>query len=121
MINFNLVRDKDVSGVSGVGAVAEGVIFSNGKVVIAWNGAVPSVTIYSSIEDVDKIHGHEGSTRIVYNNAVDLILENRKILKQLDESKEYRRKLLDENSKHVNEVIDRINRKINKNNEPRYE
>ena len=32
MRRFHFIREKDASGVSGVGKVAEGVIFSNGKV-----------------------------------------------------------------------------------------
>ncbi len=64
---YELVRDEDVSGVSGVGEVAEVVEFSNGKVVVAWRpetAGVPNVIVYDSLEDVEKIHGHGGRTHL---------------------------------------------------------
>lgn len=62
---FRLVRDVDVSGVSGTGAVAEGVEFSNGQVALSWHGEWPSVTVHErGIESVEKVHGHGGLTRI---------------------------------------------------------
>jgi hypothetical protein len=66
---FHLVRNKDVSGVSGIGVVAEGVVFRDGTTVIRWLSIEhPSTNIYSSIEDVFKIHGHEGSTVIDFQS-----------------------------------------------------
>lgn len=65
---FVMERAEDVSGISGTGVVAEVVEFSNGKCVVAWDASksgVPSVIVYDSLEDVDKIHGHGGATRIV--------------------------------------------------------
>ena len=64
MRRFNLVRLVDVSGVSGIGSVAEGVLFSNGKVALSWTTKYTSIVIYDSIEMVDNIHGHNGSTVI---------------------------------------------------------
>ncbi len=64
---FALIRDVDSSGVSGTGHVADGVQFSNGKVVISWLTSVSSVAIYDNIEAVEKIHGHGGNTRIVWD------------------------------------------------------
>jgi hypothetical protein len=61
---FRLVRDEDVSGVSGTGVVAEGVIFSTGKVVLSWCSEYRSVTVYDTLSDLQKVHGHEGRTRI---------------------------------------------------------
>ncbi|WP_119071627.1 hypothetical protein [Aggregatilinea lenta] len=69
MRNFILQRDVDVSGISGTGAVAEGVEFSNGRVVVAWQGAIPSVVVWDNIDQVEKIHGHNGSTKIVWVDA----------------------------------------------------
>lgn len=65
---FFLVRDTDVSGVSGTGKVAEGIVFSNGKVALAWCVKIPSVTIYGSIEECIEIHGHGGCTRVEYQD-----------------------------------------------------
>ncbi|MBE9508618.1 MAG: hypothetical protein IMY86_11280 [Chloroflexi bacterium] len=62
MRRFVLYRGEDESGVSGVGVVAEGVLFSNGKCVLAWVTDRPSIAIYESIEDLEEIHGHDGAT-----------------------------------------------------------
>lgn len=61
---FQLIRDKDVSGVSGTGVVAWGVRFPNGKVALSWNGRYTSVVVYDSISDAEAVHGHHGSTYI---------------------------------------------------------
>jgi hypothetical protein len=63
---FELHRDTDVSGVSGVGIVAEGVVFEDGVTVIRWRGERRSTVVWQSIEDVEVIHGHSGATRIVW-------------------------------------------------------
>lgn len=62
---FQLHRDVDETGVSGVGIVADGVRFPNGKCAVCWRTAVTSTALYDSIMDVKKIHGHGGKTRIV--------------------------------------------------------
>lgn len=67
MRNFELHRDIDVSGISGTGVVAEGVVFSDGVAVVRWIvGESRSTVVWDSIEDVIKIHGHNGATRIYY-------------------------------------------------------
>ena len=63
---FQLVRDTDVTGVSGTGVVAEGCEFSTGWVGLTWLTAVNSLVFYPAIENVAHIHGHGGSTRIVW-------------------------------------------------------
>lgn len=63
---FILERDVDLSGSSGTGRIAEGVQFSDGQAVIHWTTDGPNATgFYASIEDVERIHGHGGTTRIV--------------------------------------------------------
>lgn len=69
MRRFVLYRREDESGVSGVGVVAEGVQFSNGKCVLAWTTERPSIAIYESVEDVEQIHGHDGGTLIRWIDA----------------------------------------------------
>jgi len=54
---FELVRDEDVSGVSGVGRVAVGAVFPSGRVVLEWLGANSSFEIFEQLEHVDRIHG----------------------------------------------------------------
>lgn len=61
---FKLVRDEDVSGVSGTGIVAEGVKFSDGTCVLRWVTQWRSTAVYATVEDLDAIHGHGGRTRI---------------------------------------------------------
>jgi hypothetical protein len=64
---FRLLRLEDDSGVSGTGWVAEGAVFSNGWVVLVWPTETPSLNFYTSIEDVEVIHGHGGNTRIIFD------------------------------------------------------
>ena len=59
---FRLVRQEDVSGVSGVGVVAEGCQFHDGQVAMSWFGQHHTLEISPSIESITAIHGHEGRT-----------------------------------------------------------
>jgi hypothetical protein len=65
---FLLVRDVDVTGVSGRGVVAEGVEFSTGLVALTWLGDWPTSVVFHDrgIESVEAVHGHNGATRIVW-------------------------------------------------------
>lgn len=64
---FVLVRDEDETGVSGTGTVAEGVQFSDGRIAMRWLTETTSTAIYDSLLDLIKIHGHNGKTRVVWN------------------------------------------------------
>jgi hypothetical protein len=64
MKRFRLIREVDVSGVSGTGIVTEGVMFSDGTCAIRWLTKITSSALYNSVEDVIAIHGHEGATNI---------------------------------------------------------
>ena len=66
MNNFHLQRSEDETGISGTGIVAEGVQFSGGKCALIWLTDPGSIGIYDNIESVDKIHGHNGKTIIVW-------------------------------------------------------
>jgi len=66
---FWLDRTGDVSGVSGVGFVAEGVQFSNGKCVISWRTLYTSIAVYDNIETLEAIHGHDGKTKVVWEEG----------------------------------------------------
>ncbi len=61
---FILVRDEDVSEMSGVGFVAEGVCFWDGSCAMRWRTNIRSTTIYDSVDDLLALHGHEGRTTI---------------------------------------------------------
>jgi hypothetical protein len=69
MKTFKLVRDEDVTGISGTGVVAEGVEFTNGKVAMSWLTEHTSTTVFDGLHDVELIHGHNGSTRIVFEGC----------------------------------------------------
>lgn len=64
MKRFWLKRIEDETGISGTGCVAQGVIFDDGSCVVRWLTDVRSTCVYSSIADVEKIHGHKGKTLI---------------------------------------------------------
>lgn len=68
MRTFRLVRKEDVSGVSGVGDVAEGVEFHDGQVVLSWFGQFHTLEIAPKLDDVIRIHGHNGATVVVFDN-----------------------------------------------------
>ena len=67
---FWLQRVEDESGVSGVGLVAEGVIFSSGWCALTWLTEHMSVSLYQSIEEVEAIHGHDGKTKVVTGTEI---------------------------------------------------
>jgi hypothetical protein len=68
MRRFELHRTEDVTGVSGVGVVAEGAAFSDGVVVLRWRSAWPTSVVFHDrgIEAVEAVHGHSGATKIVW-------------------------------------------------------
>lgn len=71
MKRFRVVRDEDVSGVSGVGYVAEGCRFRNGKCTVVWRSTHSSVNTYDCIDDVIAVHGHGGKTRVEWIDPCD--------------------------------------------------
>jgi hypothetical protein len=54
----------DVTGISGVGPVINGVQFNDGVCVIRWSTAYPSTTVHDSIENILAVHGHGGLTEL---------------------------------------------------------
>lgn len=72
MRRFHLQRDVDVTGVSGTGAVAEGVQFTDGSCALRWRSEHTSTAVYASIGDVETIHGHNGATRVVWVDEASL-------------------------------------------------
>lgn len=65
MKKFYLLRSEDVHGSSGTGVVAEGIVFDNGMVAMTWNSDIPTVTTFRRITDIEKLHGHEGRTKLI--------------------------------------------------------
>jgi hypothetical protein len=68
MRKFHFERNEDVSGISGCGCIAFGVIFDDGQIALHWEGAHPSINIYKSIDDLIYIHGHNGKTKIIFDD-----------------------------------------------------
>jgi hypothetical protein len=62
---FQLHRDLDLTGFSGVGVVADGVIWPDGTVSMRWRGEIRTTVEAARIEDIATIHGHDGATRVV--------------------------------------------------------
>jgi hypothetical protein len=80
---FHFERLEDASGVSGCGKVAEGCLFTDtGEAVVHWLGNHGSINVYHSIDDVVHIHGHEGRTRIVFDDPGPAIEGSKEELKK---------------------------------------
>lgn len=69
MRRFELHRDEDPSGVSGIGVVAQGVRFDDGTCVLRWLSQHRSTALYASAKHIELIHGHQGRTRLVWLEA----------------------------------------------------
>lgn len=66
MRRFYLWRREDISGVSGTGVVAEGVVFDDSAVVVRWRGESPTTTVHANIASVERVHCHGGATRLLW-------------------------------------------------------
>lgn len=67
---FRLVRTEDVSGVSGTGTVAMGVVFPDGHAAMRWTvGDHRSTVTWDSVESIEAVHGHGGRTTIQWEEA----------------------------------------------------
>ncbi len=66
MRRFHFNRVEDASGISGVGRVADGVLFDNGLIALAWNSMHKMVGIYTSFAEMVAVHGHDGDTEVVW-------------------------------------------------------
>lgn len=66
---FHLQRDTDITGVSGTGRVAEGIVWFDGTVSVRWLGERPSTVFWQNgLADAEHVHGHGGHTRIVWDD-----------------------------------------------------
>uniref|UniRef100_UPI001F45F49A hypothetical protein n=1 Tax=Streptomyces sp. NRRL F-5135 TaxID=1463858 RepID=UPI001F45F49A len=65
---FHLQRNHDVTGVSGTGIVAHGVLWPDGTVSVRWAGDRPSTVAWDRIADAEHVHGHGGHTVIVWDD-----------------------------------------------------
>lgn len=65
---FHLQRHTDITGVSGTGRVADGVIWPDGATTIRWRGDRPSTVHWDHIAHAKAVHGHGGATEIVLDD-----------------------------------------------------
>lgn len=65
MRKLYLLRNEDLHGHSGVGTVAEGVIFHNGMVALTWFSEWETMTTFKNVQTLKRLHSHEGRTEIV--------------------------------------------------------
>jgi hypothetical protein len=70
---FVLIRDEDMTGVSGTGVVAEGVEFTSkdgteGVVALRWLSDFPTSVVFHDrgMASVEAVHLHGGKTRVVW-------------------------------------------------------
>lgn len=61
---FVLQRNRDDTGVSGTGVVAEGTLFSDGRAIVRWCGDNSSIVMWNDLDQLLKVHGHGGATRL---------------------------------------------------------
>ncbi len=69
MRTFHMIRERDVSGISGTGKVLEGVRFTDGTVVVRWLTHRASTAVYKNTDDFQIIHLHEGAGKIVWDKT----------------------------------------------------
>lgn len=62
VVTYYLQRNEDVHGVSGTGRVAIVVQLPSKKCVVEWFGSYRTQTVFEDIDQVLKVHGHEGKT-----------------------------------------------------------
>ena len=72
MRRFILIRNKDATGVSGTGVVAEGAVFTDGMSVIHWLREPYAMGVYQTLNDVIAVHGHEGGTQLHFIDQNEL-------------------------------------------------
>jgi hypothetical protein len=63
---FYIQRDVDVTGASGTGRVADGVLWSDGSASVRWRGEHASVVFWDRFESALWVHLHGGASRIVW-------------------------------------------------------
>ena len=68
---FHLERDTDITGASGAGRVADGVLWPDRTVTIRWRGPMPSTVNWAEFAHAEAIHGHGGATRLVFDDETE--------------------------------------------------
>lgn len=69
---FQMIRNKDGKNISGTGKVIDGVVFSDGTVVIQWQGDKQSLGIYKDMNHFLSIHTkpqYEGENEFLWHDG----------------------------------------------------
>jgi len=71
---FKLIRGEDITGVSGTGHVADGVLWSDGTATVRWRGEHPSTVSWDRGQvSIQHVHGHGGATKVVFDETGDYL------------------------------------------------
>lgn len=65
MKRFYMRRHYDVNKKSGTGVVAEGIVFDDGTGAFTWLTKMKTVTTFWKVDDLKKLHGHNGCTEVI--------------------------------------------------------
>lgn len=69
---FTIIREADVTGISGTGRVLDGVIFHTGQVVVCWRSTFHSITVFENWDAFAGVHlqAHpENQARVIFFDA----------------------------------------------------
>ncbi|MEV8394801.1 MULTISPECIES: hypothetical protein [unclassified Streptomyces] len=71
-LRFVLRRHTDMSGISGEGSVADGVLWPDSTASVRWRGEHPSIVFWDRGRvSVEFIHGHVGATEVEFLDDAD--------------------------------------------------
>jgi hypothetical protein len=76
MKEFYLMRIEDESGISGTGIVAVVAMLPSGRCVLEWLGDEKTITMFESIEQIKRIHGHNGKTLVYTGSPLEVEKSN---------------------------------------------
>jgi hypothetical protein len=65
---FYLNRITDISGMSGTGIIAVGVVYPNGEAHMLWTSFKSSFELHKSVDALLDIHGHNGATQLIWGD-----------------------------------------------------
>lgn len=69
---FHLQRISDVTGASGTGRVADGVLWPDGTASVRWRTERRSIVFWDGgVDDARAVHEHGGASRIVFDDPAN--------------------------------------------------
>lgn len=106
MRRFYLMRHKDINGNSGIGVVAEGIVFDDGTGAFTWLTKIKTVTIFMKVSDVVALHSHNGRTEIAIEGSKKFskcqeIAKEMKVKARLERKSKRRKDQYESNQKRI--------------------